>query len=620
MCGICGKFNLQSSLPLNKEEVVKMASVITHRGPDDGGYYFDRNIGLGFRRLSIIDLKTGHQPLSNEDDTVWIVFNGEIYNHLELRQQLIAEGHIFKTHTDTETIVHLYEKYGRDCVRHLRGMFGFAIWDSRTRTLFCARDRFGIKPFFYYLNGQQFIFGSEIKCILQDSGVNRQLSIHALDYYLTFGYTQRERSIFEHIKKLPPAHTLEIRAGHEPVFSKYWDIRYQPDHTISEAEWCERIEQKLSESVRMHLMSDVPLGAFLSGGIDSSAVVALMAKHSERPVKTFSIGFRETEFNELPYAREIARAYKTEHHEQIVEPESVGLLPKLIAAYDEPFADASAIPTYYVSKFAREYVKVVLSGDGGDELFAGYDHYPRMKNISTRNLIPEPFSQHFWGAVHSAIPASVKGKGVTYYLSRPKKTVSAHLSIWHRTEREKLYDPTIWEQVETLPAEAEKEAFIHHSTTPDFIFNMQQTDMHTYLVDDILTKVDRVSMLNSLEVRVPILDHEFAELTFSVPSFLKLKGREKKYIFKKAMGKYLPPSVLEHKKQGFGVPLNRWFKKELKEYVQERLIHSKGPLYNYLDNVFVRKVVKDHNNGMRDFDLKIWSLLFLDEWLKQQSI
>ena len=619
MCGICGKMNLRPSSPVNREDLVKMTGVITHRGPDDEGCYVAGNIGLGFRRLSIIDLKTGHQPLANEDDSVWIAFNGEIYNHQELRRELLDKGHIFKTQTDTETIIHLYEEYGRDSVRRLRGMFGFAIWDSRTQTLFCARDRFGIKPFFYYLDNSRFLFGSEIKSILQDRNVDRQLSLQALDYYLAFGYTPRDRTIFEHIKKLEPAHTLEIRVGREPVFTKYWDIRYEPDHSVSEEEWCERIEQKLSESVRMHLMSDVPLGAFLSGGIDSSSVVALMAQHSNRPVKTFSIGFHEAEFNELQYAREIARVYRTEHHEQIVEPESVGLLPKLVNAYDEPFADASAIPTYYVSKFAREYVTVVLSGDGGDELFAGYDHYPRFKNISSRNFLPEPFSRYFWGAVHSAIPASVKGKGVTYYLSRPKKTVAAHLSIWHLTERAELYGSGVWDQIETLPAELEREAFIHHSSTPDFVFNMQQTDMHTYLTDDILTKVDRASMLNSLEVRVPILDHEFAELSFSIPSGLKLKGRDKKYIFKKAMEKHLPPSILQHKKQGFGVPLKVWFKKELKDYVNERLIHTHGPLYDYLNPVFVQKVVNGHHNGMRTFDHKIWSLLFLDEWLKQQT-
>lgn len=619
MCGICGKVYFDRDFSIQMDELEAMTDVIKHRGPDDKGFHLDGNVGLGFRRLSIIDLHSGHQPLSNEDATVWIVFNGEIYNYRQLRRDLIDRGHQFKTESDTEVIVHLYEEYGKDCVKLLRGMFAFAIWDHRKRTLFCARDRFGIKPFFYYFDNKRFVFGSEIKSLLTDASVDRTISSQALDHYLTFGYSPPDATIYEQIKKLKPAHTLELRSGAAPIFTNYWEIKYQPDYTKSEEEWCQLIEHELSESVKMRLVSDVPLGAFLSGGIDSSSVVALMAQNSDLPVKTFSIGFKEEEFNELQYAREVAVAYGTEHHEQIVEPESVNLLSKLVDAYDEPFADTSAIPTYYVSKFAREYVTVALSGDGGDELFAGYDKYTRFKNIHDFNITPDGFNRHFWGAIHDAIPAGMKGKGATYYLARPRKTAAAHLSIWHLTERIKLYKSNIWEQGGFSYAEKDREQIFNNSSTNDLLFKMQRMDMNTYMVDDILTKVDRASMLNSLEVRVPILDHKFAELAFSIPSGLKLKGRQKKYILKKAMAKHLPDSIMQHKKQGFNIPLKLWFKDDLKEYVNDRLLHSQSILHDYLEPSFIASVIKNHNHGMRDFNLKIWSLLFLDEWLNQHN-
>lgn len=617
MCGICGKLNFSASTRVEMPELKRMVEPIIRRGPDDEGFYLSGNLGLGFRRLSIIDLSTGHQPLANEDETVWIAFNGEIYNYQNLRRDLIRKGHRFKTKTDTETIVHLYEEYGSDCVRYLRGMFAFAIWDDRQKKLFCARDRFGIKPFFYYIDEQKFVFGSEIPCILAEGNIDKSLSLPGLDHYLAFGYSAKDSTIFKNIQKLEPAHTLEIRAGQPPVFRKYWEIKYQPDFSRTEEEWCELLDHKLSESVKIRLMSEVPLGAFLSGGIDSSAVVGLMAKHSEQAVKTFSIGFKEQKFNELQYAREVARRYQTDHHERIVEPESVGLLSQLVTAYGEPFADSSAIPTYYVSKFAREIVTVILSGDGGDELFAGYNHYPKIRNIQTYNFMPDRFNHHFWGGVHRAIPQDMKGKGITYLLSQAQKTVAAYFAIWNRNERRQLYRPSLWEAVEPFSAEQSKTRIITDSTTTDAIFNAQQMDMQTYMIDDILTKVDRASMQNSLEVRVPILDHEFAELSFSIPSHFKLKGSKKKYILKKAMAKYLPESVLQHKKQGFAVPIEMWFKDELKDYVHDKLVSSRSPLSDYLEKDFIAKMIRHHNTGMRDFSRKIWSLLFLDEWLHQ---
>ena len=619
MCGICGKVHFDLRKPVFQDEIHKMTELITHRGPDDSGYYIKENVGFGFRRLSIIDLHTGHQPLANEDDTVWIVFNGEIYNHVRLREELMAKGHKFKTGSDTETIVHLYEEYGNDCVKYLRGMFAFAIWDEKSKKLFCARDRFGIKPFFYFLDHEKFIFGSEIKCVLSQTKSSSSLSVSMLDQYLTYGYSSPEGTIYQNIQKLKPGHTLEIEHGGKVKIDRYWDIDYNPDYSKTEEEWCELLNDKLSESVRAHLMSDVPLGAFLSGGVDSSAMVALMSKNSSAPVKTFSIGFKEEEFNELKYARQVAKMYKTEHHEQIVEPESIGLLPHLIDSYDEPFADSSAIPTYYVSKFAREHVTVVLSGDGGDELFAGYNKYQRMMNMRNFNVLPEGVSKRFWGSMHKVIPNSVKGKGAAYYLSKPKDSFPAFLSIWQQAERKKLFKKDLWKDIKKSPAELNRIQSFTNYNSSDFMFNMQKMDMQSYMVDDVLTKVDRASMQNSLEVRVPILDHEFAELTARIPSDLKMKGTIKKYIFKEAMRKHLPKSILSHKKQGFSVPLKAWFKDDLKEYVDDRLLGTNSPLYDYLEPSYVSKIVHDHNNGMRDFNDKIWSLLFLDQWLHSRK-
>ena len=619
MCGICGKIHFDIDRPVLQDDIHKMTKLITHRGPDDSGFYVKKNVGLGFRRLSIIDLDTGHQPLSNEDGTIWIVFNGEIYNHLSLREQLITKGHKFKTRTDTETIVHLFEEYGSDCVKYLRGMFAFAIWDEKHKKLFCARDRFGIKPFFYFLDHEKFIFGTEIKCILSQTKSSSALSIPMLDQYLTYGYSSQEGTIYQNIQKLRPGHILDIEHGGKVKINRFWDIHYNPDYSKKEEEWCKLIDDKLSESVKAHLMSDVPLGAFLSGGVDSSAVVALMSKNSSTPVKTFSIGFKEEEFNELKYAREVAKMYNTEHHEQIVEPESIGLLPHLVDCYDEPFADSSAIPTYFVSKFAREHITVALSGDGGDELFAGYNKYQRMMNMRNFNVLPEGPSKHFWGAMHKMIPNSVKGKGATYYLSKPKNSFPAFLSIWQQAEREKLFKKELWQDIKQSPAELSRIESFTNSGSSDFLFNMQKMDMQSYMVDDVLTKVDRASMQNSLEVRVPILDHEFAELTSRIPSELKMKRTIKKYIFKEAMKKHLPESIISHKKQGFSVPMKAWFKDDLKEYVNDRLLNTKGPLYDYLDPDYVSKIVKDHNKGMRDFNDKIWSLLFLDQWLNSRK-
>lgn len=620
MCGICGKINFDKNKKIELNELKLMTDSIIHRGPDDEGFYIDSNVGLGFRRLSIIDLSTGHQPLANEDDSVWVIFNGEIYNFQELRDNLIKQGHSFKTKTDTEVIVHMYEQYGKRCVEFFRGMFAFVIYDSNKKLLFGARDRFGIKPFYYHFSKSSFAFGSEIKSLLKDKEISREINLSALDSFFTYGYTADDLSIYKSIKKLKPAHYLEIDIKkHDLKIEKYWDVNFEPDYSKTEEEWCEEIDDVLSESVKLRLISDVPLGAFLSGGIDSSSVVALMTKYSNSPVKTFSIGFKEQGFNELQYAREIAEKYNTEHHEKIIEPESIDLLPKLVDAYDEPFADSSAIPTYYVSKFAREYVTVALSGDGGDELFAGYNNFPEIRNYKRFNILPDGFNKLFWGKIHDSIPLESKGKGFTYRLSKNKDNVAAYFSLYTQTERRNLYNKDVWNEVNKNLTEKYKENLLHESKSKEFIGKLQELFIHTYLVDDILTKVDRASMQNSLEVRVPILDHKFAELTFKIPAGLKLKGKEKKYIFKKAMKKYLPENILTHKKQGFTIPLNVWFRNDLKEYINDRLLNGSNNLSPYIDKSYLYKLVNGNAKGSRNLTWKIWPLLFLDVWLEKNS-
>lgn len=620
MCGISGQLHFDAEYRVNESSLRSMTDSMVRRGPDDEGFYINRNVGFGFRRLSIIDLHTGHQPLCNEDQSIWIVFNGEIFNYLKLRKELITKGHVFKTNTDTETIVHLYEEYGSDCVKHLRGMFAFAIWDEHKRKLFCARDRFGIKPFYYHLAGERFVFGSEIKTVLGAEHVSRDMDYHALDSYFTYQYITDDLSIYGSIKKLRPAHTLEISLAKdvpEIKFNRYWDIRFEPDESRPETQWCEELDAVLSEAVRMRMISDVPLGAFLSGGIDSSSVVALMARHSGSPIKTFSIGFKEAAFNELEYARAVARKFGTEHHEQIIEPESIDLLPRLISAYDEPFADSSAIPTYYVSRFAREHVTVALSGDGGDELFAGYDIYPKLLNIHKYNVLPHCVNRVLWGTLHKCIPAQIKGHGLAYHLSKDRNLVAAYLSVWTQPERMRLYKPELRERIGVDFSENYKIGLIRQSRADDYLSRMQELDMRTFMVDDVLTKVDRASMVNSLEVRVPLLDHKLAELSFRIPSRLKYKNGEMKYILKKTMEKHLPAAVLSHKKQGFTIPLRVWFKDSLKNYVHERLLGANSKLADYVDMGYVRKIVTDNEKGMRTSYQKVWSLIVLDAWLEK---
>jgi asparagine synthase (glutamine-hydrolysing) len=623
MCGITGTIYLDKNRKVEASVLKRMTDTIYHRGPDDEGTYIQNNVGLGFRRLSIIDLSTGHQPIANDDSSINIVFNGEIYNFLEQRELLIAKGYRFRTTTDTEVILRLYEEYGVDCLKYLRGMFAFAIWDNNKKQLFCARDRFGIKPFYYYTDKDKFVFGSEIKAILAAGDIDKSISYDALDSYFAFGYITSDLSVYKTIRKLQPSHYLLLSFKDKVTIDiqKYWEIKFEPDFTRKEEQWMEDIEACLSETVKIHMIADVPLGAFLSGGIDSSSVVAMMAKNSSFPVKTFTIGFKEKEFSELEYVREVARKFGCEHHEQIVDPESIGLLPKLVHAYDEPFADTSAIPTYYVSKMAREHVTVALSGDGGDELFAGYSSYQSLVNYHSNPLnFNNPFlNKLIWGSVHKALPQTMKGKSASYFMSKNKEYASAYLYLWSIEERKKLFlndHPAINTSNASEPF---KVNILKKGAGNDFISNMQYLDLQTYMVDSVLTKVDRASMLSSLEVRVPLLDHKFAELSFRIPSQLKMKFNEQKIIFKKTMAASLPASILKHPKQGFSVPLSVWFKDDLKMYVKDVLLSQNPLLSSYLDKKYITKIVGENSSGMKDMSTRIWSLLFFEEWLKQNK-
>lgn len=623
MCGIGGVVYFDNNRKVEASLLKRMADSIYHRGPDDEGYYIDRNAGLCFRRLSIIDLAAGHQPITDEKSGLSIIFNGEIYNFMELREKLKKKGYVFKTATDTEVILFLYAEYGTECLQHLRGMFAFAIWDSLNRRLFCARDRFGIKPFYYYNDNEKFVFGSEIKAIMRGDDIDSTLSYDALDSYLAFSYITGDLSVYKSIKKLLPGHYLLLSFRHEPSVQirKYWHIEFEPDHSKSENYWIDEINNCLSETVKLHMISDVPLGAFLSGGIDSSAIVSCMAKNSAKQVKTFSIGFRNKEYNELPYARRIAKKYGCEHHEFVVEPESVSILPKLVNFLDEPFADSSALATYYVSKMAREYVTVVLSGDGGDELFAGYNHYTYMNKLHSfpLNFDSRVFSKIFWGGIHAMIPKKMKGKNASYLFSIGKNYLSAGVGIFSMEERKHLFGHNHISINHSQGSELYKMGILKKGLDNDFISNMQYLDMHTFMVDSVLTKVDRTSMMNSLEVRVPLLDHKFAELTFKIPSDLKLKGEEQKYIFKKAMKNSLTKCILNRSKQGFSIPLSMWFREDLNEFVRDTLLSSNPKISTYLEKNYLKKLIEEYFSGKRLKNERIWTLLCLEEWLSQKN-
>ena len=615
MCGIAGFVGEECTARPEAGAVLdRMCRVITHRGPDDQGVMIGEGVALGMRRLSIIDLAGGHQPISNEDGTVTVVFNGEIYNYRELQRELESLGHRYQTRSDTESIVHAYEEYGAGCVDHFRGMFAFAIWDARLRRLFIARDRVGIKPLYYTVTEQgTFVFGSEIKALIEHPEVKREVEPEAVDAYLTFGYVPDPLCIFRGIRKLPPGHHLTF--DEKGVFIKqYWDFTYEEAEAKSEQEYLEQLRALLDEAVRIRLIADVPLGAFLSGGIDSSTVVGLMSRAATRPVKTFSIGFHEESFNELGYARKVAAHFGTDHHELIVTPDLCNLVDELAWHLDEPFADPSTIPTYLVSKLARQYVTVALSGDGGDELFAGYTRYVTDRNRSGFGKLPR-FVRQVIQPLSRRLPHGVWGRNYLYsVMLDPLDRYIDSVSVFTGLNKPHLYTEGFYRQAKLGAAAAQFREYAARARTGEPIDALLYLDSKTYLPGDILTKVDRMSMAVSLEARVPLLDHKLIELVTTIPAPLKLKGLETKYIFKRAVGELVPAEILNRPKQGFGMPLQKWINGEFSERIRDTLSEPRTRSRGYLEQSYIALLLDEHWRGRRDHSYALWMLLMLELW------
>jgi asparagine synthase (glutamine-hydrolysing) len=616
MCGIAGFYLLEGRATLST--VRAMCDQIRYRGPDDEGYHVEGGCAIGMRRLSIIDLGTGHQPMANEDQSVWVVFNGEIYNYQELRRDLLSRGHRFVTNSDTETLVHLYEEQGVDGLRRLRGMFAYAIWDSRRKRIFLARDPFGKKPLYYAVLPDGLYFGSELKC-LRTAGVPTDIDPESLRLFFQFTYIPEPRSCFRDIRKLPAGSWLTYDADGTVRQGRYWQFPAPVAETptdFSETDTCARLREKFDESVRIRMIADVPLGAFLSGGIDSSLVVASMALASPEPVRTFSIGFEESAFNELEYAAMVALRYRTDHHEIVVRPDAVNLVSRLVRHFDEPFGDSSAIPTFIVSEFAVQHVKVALSGDGGDELFAGYDRFQTLAKTQRLDHVPKALRAFIsWAA--DRLPYSAYGKNYLHMLSRPtafERYFESNFAPWFL--REELLQKD-W----MLPADG---AYLMQSLAgfllPGNVDPLSQAlffETTQNLPSDLLMKVDRMSMANSLEVRCPVLDHELAELAAVIPNAWKIRDGKGKYILLRALGDRLPQEILSRKKMGFGVPLSLWFRGVLRSFLWDHLSSASFAGRGIISPTFVQQMLREHDSGRRDNSHWLWSLLMLDLWFDQ---
>jgi len=646
MCGICGEIDFNRR-GIRMEVLRRMCEVLAHRGPDDEGMvFFKRNqcvevkypfassldgndfeVALGHRRLSIIDLSSvAHQPMCNEDKTVWIVYNGEIYNFQEIRKELEKKGHFFKSNSDTEVILHAYEEWDVDCLKVFRGMFAFAIWDSKLKRIFMARDRLGKKPLVYFHQNGHLAFASELKALLQVPTFERNVDGNAIHHYLTYQYVPSPDTIFEGIKKLPPAHYLIYDNKGNLKIERYWRLHFdsskKPLNDLQELG--HRLRAELEESVKLRLISDVPLGAFLSGGMDSSLIVGIMAKLSGQPVKTFSIGFEEKEFDELSYARIVSDHFLTEHHEFIVKPNAIEILPKLVWYYNEPFSDSSAIPTYYVANLTKDFVKVVLTGDAGDENFAGYPRYLRSMWVASFTRIPEKLRRdllpHFlrvFSGLHWREKTLNRLADFMESLSTDQtKNYAEQIKIFSAKEKENIYTDDLRKQVEgNNPLDFLVSKF-EESGTEDPLEQLLYVDMNSYLPEDLLVKMDIATMANSLEARVPFLDHKFMELVAEIPSQLKLKGTKAKFILKAAFKDLLPDTIFKRKKMGFGVPLSKWFRNELKDYVYEVLLDHKTLNRGYFTREGIERLLDDHISLRYDHSARIWALLFLEIWFR----
>jgi len=619
MCGICGKINCSSQCVPDRGLIERMCTAVQHRGPNDSGVHVAGRAGLGHCRLSIIDLSpAGHQPMCNEDQSVWVVHNGEVYNFPELRRELEGRGHRFRSNTDTEVIVHLYEDMGPECVTRLRGMFAFAIWDERTQELFCARDRVGKKPLVYAEIGAAFVFASEIKALLQDPAVSRDLDHAALHHYLTYQYVPGPQTIFKQIKKLPPAHTLTLKNGRVSI-RRYWDLPYEPKiDTANETELIERFRALFEEAVRIRLRSDVPLGAFLSGGLDSSAVVAQMSACMDRPVKTFAIGFDDADFNELQYARQVAELFGCEHTEYVVKPDALQVLPEIIRHYDEPYADPSCVPTWYVAQLTRKHVTVALNGDGGDESFAGYERYyanlmaarvPGLACAPLRALARLlPHRQARWSLLRRA------KRFLGGLHADPAQRYVGWLCYFTGEMKQDLYTPDFAAAIGVCDSVQLMTDALQGCGAAGLLDRTLSADVSMYLPYDLLAKVDIACMAHALEARSPFLDHKLMEFAARMPQEMKLKGSVSKYCLKKAFAKQLPSEILHRRKMGFGVPLQRWFQNELKQPLHDVLLDSRTTSRGYFRRAAVEKLLYEHMHARADHSYRLWALFYLELW------
>lgn len=624
MCGICGIYNRSSGEPVSRVLLERMTHSLAHRGPDGRHSYIDRFVGLGHRRLAIIDRSfRAQQPMCNESRTVCIIFNGEIYNHQSLRRNLILKQHHFRSRSDTEVILHLYEDLGEDCLQYLRGMFALAIWDQRNDKLFIARDRLGQKPLYYTLNSKRFLFASEIKALLQDKDLQRIPNLNAIHHYLSLSYVPGSETAFQNIYKLPPAHKLVYQNGKIRI-SRYWRLSYtcQPGNKINTQHVCEEIVNRLRESVRIRLISDVPSGLFLSGGIDSSAIAALMTQLTDQPVKTFSIRFTEKSHDESTFARLVAKYFRTDHHEYTLTPDIQKLLPEIVQHCDEPFADPSVVPTYYLSEMASQHITVALNGDGGDEVFAGYDRYVKNKLATYYLRLPHPMRKTLAILSNKLIPT---GLGHDNFIKRLqnlfqiKKSSVAELYcrwlfIFQQQEKRNLYTAEFSQNIGTIETEELLDKLIRDSDGKDITEATLHSDIQTYLADDLLVKMDRATMAYSMENRSPFLDHIFMEYIATLPSKLKLKGLTRKWIFKKAMATILPEKIIHRPKRGFGIPVDQWFRHQLKEMTYDTILSTRALSRGYFRPKKLREILDQHMSGQKNWQFHLWNLLVLELW------
>ncbi len=613
MCGICGICLDRADQAVDPELLARMSGTLRHRGPDGDGVYLNGSVALAHDRLAIIDLCSGAQPMFNEDGSIALVFNGEIYNYIELREQLLHRGHRLATRSDTEVIVHLYEDLGPRCVERLNGMFAFGLWDQRRQRLFAARDRLGEKPFYYFHRNGRFVFASELKALRCDPLFPGTIDPAALDDYLAYGYVPAPRTIYAGVHKLPAAHTLLWERGIVRT-ERYWNVSFDPCPRLDEHEYIGELRRRLDDAVRIRLRSDVPVGAFLSGGIDSSAVVALAARQTSKPLETFSVGFAQQDFDESPFARLVAERYATNHHEIRITDLDRSVFPDLVAHFDEPFADPSAIPTYYVTREARRFVTVCLSGDGGDELFAGYDRYIDCLRERWADWLPTGIRRSFFGGLSRLLPDHTRGKGLLRRLALAEALrYQAQVGVFEAEERRELLAPELVQSVQATPWFFE-EYFVGNARDPVTV--RQQTDLLTYLPEDVLVKVDRTSMKHALEVRVPFLDHTVVEWVSAMPVDMKIRRGAQKYVLKRMLEDLLPPVILGRPKRGFGIPLQRWFRDDLNSFARDLLLSPQSRGRAILRPEAVQRLLDAHRRGGRDFGARLWALLWLEQWLR----